>query len=99
MIDLSIQNGGFCPYIELSIQNNEFSKDLANDNDFKHLKWRFLKNFQAFKMADLSDHSARRKCIASANRWFILSSWLGILSMIFSFYSNPSSSKNIPKLF
>ena len=78
MIDLSIQNGGFCPYIELSIQNNEFSKDLVND-DFEHSKWRIL--------------------IASANRWFILSSWLGILSMIFSFYSNPSSSKNIPKLF
>ena len=41
MIDLSIQNGGFCLYIELSIQNDEFSKDLVND-DFEHSKWRNL---------------------------------------------------------
>ena len=53
---------------------------------------------QTSKMADLSDHSAKRKWITSANRCFELSSWLGILNRIYSFYSNPSSSKDIPKL-
>ena len=56
---LSIQNGGICLYTELSIQNDRFSKDLENDN-FEHSKWRFLKNFQAFKMNDFSKDSAHK---------------------------------------